>query len=160
MTLEKGEKTMWYLALKAGHIMAIISWMAGLFYLPRLFVYHAMATPNGEAWETFKGMERRLLNQITTPAMIASWVLGGAIVLLPAGWAPDETGGELIGQYWYLAKLALVIGLTLYHVMLIHYVRVFARDENVHSHVYYRFINEVPTVVMIGVIVLVVFHPF
>ena len=151
---------MWYLALKAGHIMAIISWMAGLFYLPRLFVYHAMATPNGEAWETFKGMERRLLNQITTPAMIASWVLGGAIVLLPAGWAPDETGSELIGQYWYLAKLALVIGLTAYHALLIHYVRVFARDENVHSHVYYRFINEVPTVVMIGVIVLVVFHPF
>ena len=151
---------MWYLALKAVHIMAIISWMAGLFYLPRLFVYHAMAAPNGEASKTFKVMERRLLNQITTPAMIASWVMGGAIVLLPAGWAPDTTGGELIGQYWYLAKLALVIVLTLYHFMLVRYVRVFARDENVHSHVYYRFFNEVPTVVMIAVIVLVVFHPF
>jgi putative membrane protein len=151
---------MFYLALKAGHIMAIIAWMAGLFYLPRLFVYHAMATPNGEAWETFKGMERRLLNQIATPAMIASWVLGGAIVLLPPSWAPPETGTELIGQYWYLAKLGLVILLTLYHFLLIHYVRVFARDENVRSHVYYRFLNEFPTLVMIGVIVLVVFHPF
>jgi putative membrane protein len=151
---------MLYLALKAVHIMAIISWMAGLFYLPRLFVYHALAAPNGEASETFKVMERRLLNQITTPAMIASWVMGGAIVLLPAGWAPDTTGSELVGQYWYLAKLALVIGLTVYHFMLIHYVRVFARGENVHSHVYYRFFNEVPTVVMIAVIVLVVFHPF
>jgi putative membrane protein len=111
---------MLYLALKAVHIMAIISWMAGLFYLPRLFVYHALAAPNGEASETFKVMERRLLNQITTPAMIASWVMGGAIVLLPAGWAPDTTGSELVGQYWYLAKLALVIGLTVYHFMLIH----------------------------------------
>ena len=151
---------MWYLALKAVHIMAIISWMAGLFYLPRLFVYHAMATPNGEAWETFKVMERRLLNQITTPAMIASWVLGGAIVLLPAGWVPEEARSELIGHYWYLAKLALVILLTVYHFLLVYYVRVFARDENVRSHVYYRFLNEFPTVVMIGVIVLVVFHPF
>ena len=151
---------MWYLALKAGHIMAVISWMAGLFYLPRLFVYHAGAVPNGEASETFKVMERRLLNQITTPAMIASWVLGGAILLLPAGWAPDESGGELIGKYWYLAKLALVVLLTLYHFMLIHYVRVFARDANVRSHVYYRFLNEFPTLVMIGVILLVVLHPF
>lgn len=151
---------MLYLALKAGHLMAVISWMAGLFYLPRLFVYHAMATPDGEASVTFKTMERRLLNQITTPAMIASWLLGGAIVLLPAGWAPEETGGELIGQYWYLAKLGLVIGLTLYHVVLIHYVRAFAREENVRSHVFYRFLNEFPTLVMIGIIVLVVFHPF
>lgn len=150
----------WYMALKAGHIMAIISWMAGLFYLPRLFVYHAMAAPNGEAWQTFKVMERKLLNQITTPAMIASWVFGGAIVLLPPGWVPDESGGELIEEYWYLAKLGLVILLTIYHFILVYYVRVFARDENVRSHVYYRFLNEVPTVIMIGVIILVVFHPF
>jgi putative membrane protein len=81
-------------------------------------------------------------------------------VLLPPSWAPPETGTELIGQYWYLAKLGLVILLTLYHFLLIHYVRVFARDENVRSHVYYRFLNEFPTLVMIGVIVLVVFHPF
>jgi protoporphyrinogen IX oxidase len=151
---------MLYLALKAIHVMAIISWMAGLFYLPRLFVYHAMAAPNGEAWETFKVMERRLLNQITTPAMIASWVFGGAIVLLPAGWVPAEARAELVGHYWYLAKLALVILLTLYHFLLVYYVRVFARDENVRSHVYYRFLNEFPTVVMIGVIILVIFHPF
>lgn len=144
---------MWYLVLKAAHVMAIISWMAGLFYLPRLFVYHAMAVPNGEAWETFKVMERRLLNQITTPAMIASWLLGVAIMVLPAG-------AGLLAQGWFLAKLVLVILLTLYHFMLAYYVRVFARDRNVRSHVYYRFVNEVPTLVMVGVILLVVLHPF
>jgi len=144
---------MWYLALKAVHIMAIISWMAGLFYLPRLFVYHAMAAPNGEASETFKVMERRLANQIATPAMIASWVLGVAIVAIPAGQG-------LMTQGWFLAKLVLAVLLTAYHFMLIRYVGVFARGENVRSHVYYRFFNEVPTLVMIGVILLVVFHPF
>jgi len=139
-----------YLILKALHVMAIIAWMAGLFYLPRLFVYHV---ESGEANETFKVMERRLLNMITTPAMIASWVLGlgvAAMIGFPA----------LLEQGWAWTKLVLVLALTAYHFLLAYYVKLFARDQNVRSGRYYRVINEVPTLLMIGIVLMTILQPF
>jgi len=142
-----------YPLLKALHIIAIIAWMAGLFYLPRLFVYHAETKPGGEASEAFKVMERKLLKIVTTPAMIASWALGlalAAVIGLPA----------LMAQGWAVAKLVLVVALTAYHLLLAGYVKDFARDGNRRSSRYYRIINEVPTLLMIAIVLLVVLRPF
>lgn len=144
---------MTYLVLKALHIMAVIAWMAGLLYLPRLFVYHAGAAPGGEASQTFKVMERRLLGAIMLPAALASWAFGLATAFA-AGFA------ELFAQAWFVAKLALVVALTAYHVLLAGYARDFARDANARPARFYRIINEVPTLVMVLVVALVVVRPF
>ncbi|PLX38194.1 MAG: protoporphyrinogen oxidase HemJ [Hyphomicrobiales bacterium] len=139
-----------YLWLKALHIMAVIAWMAGLFYLPRLMVYHTQAEAGSKQSETFKVMERRLLRAITTPAMIAAWILGL--------WTAWEAGFLMDG--WFHAKLTLVLLLTAYHGILARCVRVFSRDQNERPERFFRIINEIPTVLMIGIVILVIFKPF
>jgi putative membrane protein len=136
--------------LKAVHIVAIIAWMAGLLYLPRLFVYHADTEPGSQQSETFKVMEDRLLNVITTPAMGVSWVVGV--------WLAWDGGWYASG--WLPAKLALVIVLSGVHGFFVRCVRDFATDKNRRPAKFYRIINEVPTVLMIGIVLLVVLKPF
>ncbi|NNE22169.1 MAG: protoporphyrinogen oxidase HemJ [Rhizobiales bacterium] len=142
-----------YLWLKAVHLIAVISWMAALLYLPRLFVYHCDAKPGSEMSETFKVMERRLLRAIMTPAMIAAWILG-----LCLAWVSGLD--YLTGTAWFWLKLALVVGLTACHGVLARHVKAFAADQNDKSPRYFRIINEVPTVLMIGIVILVVVKAF
>jgi protoporphyrinogen IX oxidase len=136
--------------LKAFHVIAIIAWMAGMLYLPRLFVYHCEAEPGSKQSETFKVMERRLLKAIINPAMTVSWVLGI--------WLVWQGGWYLSG--WFHAKLVLVLALSGMHGAFVRWVRDFAADKNQHSHKFYRIINEVPTILMIGIVLLVVVKPF
>lgn len=138
--------------VKAAHLVAVISWMAGLLYLPRLFVYHCGAEPGSAQSETFKVMERRLLKAIMTPAMIASWVFG-----LWLGWL---TGAITAGDWWFWIKFAAVIGLSACHGLLAVHVRDFAADRNTRPHVYFRVLNEVPTVLMVVAVIMVVVRPF
>ncbi len=139
-----------YLWIKALHVVAVISWMAAMLYLPRLFVYHAVATPRSEVSETFKVMERRLLKAIMTPAMIVAWLAGLALVW-KGGWT---TAG------WLHAKLALVIVLSGAHGYLAACVRSFAEDRNEKSQKFFRILNEVPTLLMLAIVVLVIVKPF
>ena len=139
-----------YLWLKAFHIIAVIAWMAGMLYLPRLFVYHCAAAPGSPQSETFKVMERRLLKAIINPAMIATWLLGLWLVW-NAGWWP---------AYWLHAKIALVIGMTAVHGFYARCVKDFAADANTRSPRFYRILNEAPTLLMIGIVILVVVKPF
>ncbi|HSD93656.1 MAG TPA: protoporphyrinogen oxidase HemJ [Methyloceanibacter sp.] len=146
------ENPMFLAYIKAFHIIAIIAWMAGLLYLPRLFVYHAQSKPGSEQSETFKVMERRLLRYITTPAMLASWVFG--LWLAFSGvidWSRDG---------WFHLKLALVIALSAYHGLLAVWTRDFALDRNTHSARFYRIANEVPSLLMIFIVILAVVRPF
>jgi len=135
---------------KALHIIAVISWMAGMLYLPRLFVYHCDAEIGSKQSETFKVMERRLLKAIINPAMIATWVLG-LYLMWSAGW---YTSG------WFHAKLLLVLLMSGVHGFLTARVRDFALDRNTRSAKFYKIINEVPTVLMILIVILVVVKPF
>jgi len=139
-----------YVWLKAFHVIAIIAWMAGMLYLPRLFVYHCEAEPHSRQSETFKVMERRLLNVITTPAMAASWVLGL--------WLAWTSGSYVAG--WLQAMVVLVLALSALHGFFVRCVRDFALDENRHSQRFYRIINEVSTVLLIGIVILAVVKPF
>jgi putative membrane protein len=139
-----------YLWVKAAHIVAVISWMAGMLYLPRLFVYHAAAEPDSVQSETFKTMERRLLRFIVNPAMVATWALG-----LWLAW-----DGGYLSSGWFHAKLALVIALSAVHGFFVRAVREFAEDRNSRSQKFWRIMNEVPTVLMIGIVVLAVVKPF
>ena len=141
---------MLYLWLKALHVIAIIAWMAGMLYLPRLFVYHCAAPPGSVQSETFKVMERRLLKAIMTPAMIAAWALG-LVLVWQGGWL---TAG------WLHAKLALVLGLSGVHGLLARQVKAFAADRNARPARYFRILNEVPTLLMIGIVILVIVKPF
>jgi putative membrane protein len=136
--------------LKALHVVAIIAWMAGMLYLPRLFVYHCAAEPGSVQSETFKIMERRLLRAIINPAMVASWGLGL--------WLAWDGGWFRFG--WLQTKLVLVVGLSGVHGLLVRWVRDFAADQNQHSQKFYRIINEVPTILMIGIVILAVVKPF
>ncbi|KQP61757.1 hypothetical protein ASG40_03725 [Methylobacterium sp. Leaf399] len=141
-----------YLWIKAGHVVAMIAWMAALLYLPRLFVYHASLPPGpGSAGqsETFKVMERRLLKAIMTPAMIATWAFGLVLVWQSGYWA----------EGWMQAKLALVLAMSGIHGWLARMVKDFAADRNRRGHKFYRVINEVPTLLMIVVVVLVIVKP-
>jgi protoporphyrinogen IX oxidase len=144
-----------YLWLKAFHIIAVISWMAGMLYLPRLFVYHCAAEKGSVQSETFKVMERRLLHAIINPAMIATWVLGLALAWM----GPDSRFGWFASG-WLLAKLVLVLGLSGLHGLFARWVKDFAADQNRHSQKFYRFANEIPTIIMIFIIILVVLKPF
>jgi len=136
--------------IKAFHVVAIIAWMAALLYLPRLFVYHCDAPAGSPQSETFKVMERRLLKAIMTPAMIASWVLG-----LYLAWS-----GGWFKAGWLHGKLVAVIGLSAAHGFLAGCVRRFAEDRNTRPARFYRIVNEVPTVLMILIVVLVIVKPF
>jgi putative membrane protein len=139
-----------YLWMKAIHIMAVIAWMAGIFYLPRLFVYHATAKTGSETSETFKVMERRLYSAIMTPAMIATWLAGLALA----------TSGHFWADGWLSAKLVLVIAMTVFHVWLGRRVRDFSADRNQLPARLYRLANELPTLLVIGIVILVVVKPF
>lgn len=141
---------MLYDYVKALHVIAVIAWMAGMLYLPRLMVYHCDAAPGTAQSETFKVMERRLLKAIINPAMIVAWIAG-----LWLAW----TGGWYVAG-WFHAKLALVLAMSAMHGMLSRWVRDFAGDRNTRPARFYRIANEVPTVLMIGIVVLVVVKPF
>ncbi len=142
-----------YLWLKALHIVSVIAWMAGLLYLPRLFVYHAEAAAGSPQSETFKGMERRLLRGIMNPAMVAAYLFGILTLLTP----------EMIDNWrsgWFLAKVGLIVALTVYHHALARWRKDFAADANGRPARFYRLMNEVPTAILIGIVILVVVKPF
>lgn len=141
---------MLYLWLKAFHVIAVIAWMAGMLYLPRLFVYHCDVPVGSPQSETFKVMERRLLKAIINPAMIAAWVLG-LILAWQGGWF--QAG-------WLHGKLLLVLVLSGVHGYLARFVKDFAADRNQRTARFYRVLNEVPTLLMIGIVILVIVKPF
>lgn len=139
-----------YLWMKALHVVAVISWMAGMLYLPRLFVYHSRAVIGSETSETFKVMERRLLRAIINPAMVVAWS-AGLWIAWTMGYFADP---------WFHAKLACVVAMSGVHGYLAKAVADFARDEGRRSHVFWRVLNEVPTLLMIAIVLLVVVKPF
>lgn len=141
---------MLYLWLRALHVIAVIAWMAGLFYLPRLFVYHTQVPADSAMDGMFKTMERRLFRIIMNPAMIASWVLGVAILIVMPSLLKDPS---------MHAKLVLVVILSAFHVFLGRSVTAFARNANTRSEVFWRVANEVPTLLMIGIVILVIVKP-
>ena len=136
--------------IKALHVIAVIAWTAGMLYLPRLFVYHCDAEIGSKQSETFKVMERRLLKAIINPAMAVTWVAG-----LYLAWA-----GQWFSAGWLHGKLLLVIAMSGLHGFLARCVKDFAADRNPRSQKFYRIINEVPTVLMVGIVILVVVKPF
>ena len=148
LMLGLGERA--YLWVKALHVIAVISWMAGMLYLPRLFIYHCDAEKGSKQSETFKVMERRLLRLIINPAMVMSWVLG-----LWLGWA----GGHFASP-WFHAKLLFVVALSAVHGYFSAAVRSFAEDRNDKPPRHWRIINEVPTILMILIVILVIVKPF
>jgi putative membrane protein len=139
-----------YLWIKAFHVIAVIAWMAGMLYLPRLFVYHCDAEKGSAQSETFKVMERRLLKAIINPAMIVAWVLG-----LYLAW-----DGGWFRSGWLHGKLALVLGLSAAHGLYARWVRDFAADRNTRPARFYRVWNEVPTLLLVGIVILVIVKPF
>ena len=143
-----------YLLFKSIHLIVVISWMAGLLYLPRIFVYHSEAINNNKSEDlisTFKVMERKLFIYITNPAMIASWIFGGLLI--------HTVGIDNLSALWLQLKLLFVIILTIYHFFLFQCLRKFAGNSNFYSPRFYRIINEIPTVLLIGVIFIIVFKP-
>ena len=141
---------MLYLYLKALHLIAVIAWMAGMLYLPRLFVYHAGSKPGSEQSETFKVMEQRLLKFIMTPAMAATWILGIVLVL----WGQWFTAG------WFMLKFVLVLAMSVLHGLYSQWARDFVFDRNRRSAKFYRIANEIPTVLLIVIVILAVAKPF
>ena len=139
----------YYLWVKAVHVIAVMSWMAGLLYLPRLFVYHADVAAGSETSELFKVMERRLLKAIMVPAGLVAWALGATMAVISG----------LYGEIWFMVKLALVVAMTLVHLRLTYHQRLFAADRNIYSARHFRILNEVPTLLMIGIVVLVILKP-
>jgi len=144
-----------YSWIKAFHIIAVISWMAGMLYLPRLFVYHCAAEPGSVQSETFKVMERRLLRAIINPAMIGTWLLG-----LWLAWHGPDVHYGWFASGWLEVKLALVVMLSGLHGLFARWVKAFGADRNRHSQRFYRVINEIPTIIMIAIVLLVVLKPF
>jgi putative membrane protein len=142
-----------YLWVKALHIVAVMAWMAGMLYLPRLFVYHASAKPGSELSETFKVMERRLLKQIINPAMTATWLLGLTLI-----WLMGKDAFLAAG--WLHTKLVLVLAMSGLHGYLARLVKHFAADRNQHAPQFYRIVNEIPTILLILIVVLAVVKPF
>jgi protoporphyrinogen IX oxidase len=140
-----------YLTLKALHLIAVISWMAGLLYLPRIFVYHAETLNNEEQKETFRIMERKLFNYIMMPAMFLTWIFGLLLI--------HSLGFSVFEEFWMQIKMILVLILTYYHFYLGKCVRLFAVNQNKKSSKFFRIINEVPTVLLIFIVFLVVFKP-
>ena len=143
-----------YLLFKSIHLIAVISWMAGLLYLPRIFVYHSEATANNKSEDlisTFKIMERRLFIYIMNPAMIASWIFGVLLI--------HTIGTDNLSSFWLQLKLLFVIILTMYHFFLFQCLRKFAENNNSYSPRFYRIINEIPTVILIVIVFIIVFKP-
>ncbi|MGH6981723.1 MAG: protoporphyrinogen oxidase HemJ [Stellaceae bacterium] len=138
--------------IKAAHIVSVIAWMAGLLYLPRLFVYHADSAPGSEKAETFKIMERRLMRGIMNPAMIGTYLFGLALAATP--------GIVAWSMGWIWVKLAGVAGLTVFHHLLSRWREEFAADRNTRRARFYRFMNEVPTLILIAIVIMVVVKPF
>ncbi len=139
-----------YLLLKALHLIAVIAWMAGMLYLPRLYVYHSQVKPGSEASELFKVMERRLLRLIINPAMIAAWGLGIWLAFVADAWM----------QGWFHFKLTCLIAMQVVHALLARYRRYFAKDANRHSVRFYRILNEIPTLLLVIIVFLAVLKPF
>ena len=140
-----------YLLFKSLHLIAVISWMAGLLYLPRIFVYHSENNDKPAVTEVFKVMEKKLFFYIMTPAMTLSWIFG--LILI------HEIGFQQLAQRWMILKLIFVIALTLYHFYLGSVLGQFKLDTNKHSSKYYRYINEIPTLLLILIIFIVIFKP-
>ncbi len=142
----------WYLWIKAFHVMSVMAWMAGLFYLPRLFVYHCQVAAGSEESERFKIMERRLLRAITTPAMISSLLFGGLLVSIPGviSWSHG----------WWDVKVAALVGMFIFHGCCARWRKEFDCDKNTHSERFYRIANEVPTVLMMVIVIMVIVKPF
>ena len=140
-----------YLTYKALHLIAVISWMAGLLYLPRIFVYHTENQTNKNISDVFKTMERKLYFYIMTPAMIISWIFGLLLI--------GSIGFEQLSTYWLKTKLVLVLLLTVYHFYLGEFLKKFEMDVNTKSSKFFRFFNEVPTILLILIIFIVIFNP-
>lgn len=142
----------WYLWIRALHMISVIAWMAGMFYLPRLYVYHCGAGAGSQQSETFKIMERRLLRAIINPAMMAAWIFGLALVLTPGviDWS----------EVWVWIKMASVLVLSGLHGSLSAWRKAFEGDRNQHSERFFRIINEVPTILMIIIVIMVIVKPF
>ncbi|MBD1162055.1 protoporphyrinogen oxidase HemJ [Pelagibacterales bacterium SAG-MED12] len=140
-----------YLLFKSFHLISVISWMAGLLYLPRIFVYHAQNNSEPIISEVFKVMEKKLFFYIMTPAMLLSWLFGLLLI--------HEIGFEQLGQTWMILKLVFVILLTIYHLYLGSILNQFKQNLNQHSHKFFRYINEIPTILLILIIFVVIFKP-
>ena len=140
-----------YLLYKSLHLISVISWMAGLLYLPRIFVYHSQNNSEPIISEVFKVMERKLFFYIMTPAMILSWLFGLLLI--------HEIGFEQLGQIWMILKLVFVVVLTFYHFYLGSILNQFKLNLNEHSHKFFRYINEIPTILLILIIFVVIFKP-
>lgn len=141
----------YYLWIKAFHIIAAISWMAGLLYLPRLFIYHCDTDKNSDKSETFKIMERKLVRVIMNPAMILTWIFGGLMIY---------ANPAIFEDAWIHAKLTAVVLMTIMHHIFSVARKKFEKDENVRSAKFFRIINEVPAVLMIIIVILVIVRPF
>ena len=142
-----------YLYIKALHIMAVISWMAGLFYLPRLFVYHAeQSKPGDQLGDTLKIMERKLMRVIMNPAMIATWIFGLMLAFTPGiiEWS----------EIWPWIKASLILAMTWFHHSMVKWMKDFAQDRNTRTGRFFRLANEIPTLAMIGIVLMVVVKPF
>jgi len=139
-----------YLWLKALHIIAVIAWMAGMLYLPRLFVYHAAAKPGSEQSATFKVMEQRLLKFIMTPAMALTWLAGIVLVIQ----------GQWLGATWFHIKFVLVLAMTILHGLFSHWANEFQFDRNRHTAKFFRVVNEIPTALLIAIVILATVKPF
>jgi protoporphyrinogen IX oxidase len=140
-----------YLWIKALHVIAVIAWMAGQLYLPRLFIYHATSPVGSPQSETFKVMEGKLMRIIMNPAMAVTWACGLTMIAMnPA----------LLSQGWLMVKLVLVLFLSAMHGIMSRWRRDFAADRNTHSQKFYRMINEVPTLALIVIVIMVIVRPF
>jgi putative membrane protein len=142
----------WYPWVKSLHLISVFAWVAGLLYLPRLYVYHTPAAPGSEGSETFKVMERRLLKAIMNPAMAAAWLFGVTLVLTPG--VVDWRAG------WWHGKMTGLIGMTIFHHHLAYALKDFAADQRRHSQRYWRIMNELPTVLLILIVIMVIAKPF
>ena len=141
----------YYLLFKSLHLISVISWMAGLLYLPRIFVYHAENSDDRKISDVFKVMEKKLYFYIMTPAMILSWIFGLLLI--------HSIGFQQLGQTWMVLKIIFVIFLSLYHFYLGKTLNQFKFDQNTHSHKFYRVINEIPTILLILIVFVVIFKP-
>ena len=140
-----------YLLFKSLHLISVISWMAGLLYLPRIFVYHSQNNDKPLVSEVFKVMEKKLFFYIMTPAMTLSWLFGLLLI--------HEIGFEQLGQIWMILKLVFVVLLTVYHIFLGSILNQFKLNLNEYSHKFFRYINEIPTILLILIIFVVIFKP-
>ena len=141
----------YYLLYKSIHLISVISWMAGLLYLPRIFVYHAENSDDRKISDVFKIMEKKLYFYSMTPAMVLSWIFGLLLI--------HSIGFQQLGQTWIVLKIIFVILLTLYHFYLGKNLNQFKFDQNTHSHKFYRLINEIPTILLILIVFVVIFKP-